>query len=78
MVTEANGVITISFTGGAGGTTGYTGTRYTLKETRYDAEAHKLQMKRYTETWTDGVMTDSVEGSWEDFSAGALAVQETV
>ena len=78
VVTEANGVITISFNGGAGGTTGYTGTRYTLKETRYDAEAHKLQMKRYTETWTDGVMTDSVEGSWEDFSAGALAVQETV
>lgn len=78
VVSEANGVITISFNGGAGGTTGYTGTRYTLKETRYDAEAHKLQMKRYTETWTDGVMTDSVEGSWEDFSAGALAVQETV
>ncbi len=78
VVTEANGVITISFNGGAGGTTGYTGTRYTLKESRYDAEAHKLQMKRYTETWTDGVMTDSVEGSWEDFSAGALAVQETV
>ena len=77
-VTESNGVITIRFTGGASGTSGFTGTRYTLKETKYDNSSNKLMMKRYTETWADGVMTDSVEGSWEDFSAGAQAVQETV
>lgn len=81
VVTEANGVITISFNGGAGGTTGFTGTRYTIKEARYDIPTKRLQMKRYEETWVYGVMTSCTADEnlvWEDFSAGALAAPETV
>lgn len=70
--------ITISAAGGSGGTSGYTGTRYTLHDTKYDLTSNCLQMRRYTETWVDGVMTNSALGSWENFSAGAQAVQETV
>ena len=79
-VTEANNVITIAATGGGASTSGFTGTRYTLKDFRYDLSTHKLQMQRYVETWVDGVMTASVDpGSvWEDISGEAQAVQETV
>lgn len=69
--------ITISAAGGSGGTSGFTGTRYTLHDSKYDTSDNKLKMRRYTETWQDGVMTVSMLGGWEDFSAGALAVRES-
>ena len=80
-MSESNGVITIRYTGGASGTSGFTGTRYTIKEARYDIPTKRLQMKRYEETWVNGVMTSCTADAnlvWEDFSAGALAVPETV
>lgn len=69
-LTEANGKITISATGA--NTSGFTGTRNVLADTRYSG--HYLQKRFYTETWKDGVLESSTLGNWITYHT---AVEET-
>jgi hypothetical protein len=69
-ISEEGNVLTISVTSTTGG---FTGTRYVLRDVRY--EFPNLQKKFITETWEDGVLTDSVEGEWETYHT---AVEETI
>lgn len=76
-LTEADGVITISALGGSAETSGFTGTRYTVRDMRYNVTSHQLQVKYNKETWADGVMTASTELAWQ-MMTGGQAVEETV
>lgn len=75
-LSESNGIITISATGGgSGGTSGYTGTRTIIGDTYYD-ETNKQLMRQYiTEVWVNGVMTSQTPGTAEYYHQ---AVEETV
>ena len=72
---ENGNVITISLASGAGGSlpSGYTGTRTILADVDYSST--NLRRRYITETWTDGVLTDSVLGQWETYHT---AVEETL
>lgn len=75
-ITENNGVLTISATGGgSGGTSGYTGTRTIIGDTYYDETNKQLMRKYITEVWVDGVMTSQTPGTAEYYHQ---AVEETV
>ena len=74
-VSETNGIITIRYIGGSGGTSGYTGTRTILADVGYDTSTKRLRRRYITEIWADGVLTSQTLGSWEDYHQ---AVQETV
>lgn len=69
-VTEKDGVITVSATGAI--TSGFTGSRTVLADTRYSG--HYLQKRFYTETWKDGVLESSTLGNWITYHT---AVEET-
>lgn len=74
-VAENGNVITISLASGAGGSlpSGYTGTRTLLADVDYSSP--NLRRRYVTETWTDGVLTNSVLGQWETYHT---AVEETL
>ena len=74
-VAENGNVITISLASGAGGSlpSGYTGTRTILADVDYSSP--NLRRRYVTETWTDGVLTNSVLGQWETYHT---AVEETL
>lgn len=80
-VREANGVITISSTGGGGSTSGYSTAsgqyRYTVRDMRYDTVSCQLQIKYNRETWENGIMKTSEELAWQ-MMEGGQAVEETV
>lgn len=70
--------ITIAATGGSGSTTGFTGTRLTVRDMRYVATPTcQLQVKYNQETWANGVMTATQELAWQ-LMEGGQAVEETV
>lgn len=69
-VTEANGVVTVTATGSD--TSGFTGSRTVLADTRYSG--HYLQKRFYTETWKDGVLESLTLGNWITYHT---AVEET-
>ena len=70
--------ITISSSGGVGATSGFSGTRRTVAETRYSISARQLQAKYFTETWSNGLMTASTVDSAWSVIPGGQAVTETV
>ena len=77
-LTEANDTITIAATGGSGSTSGFTGTRLTVRDNRYVASPTcQLQVKYNQETWVNGVMTATQELAWQ-LMEGGQAVEETV
>lgn len=57
---------------GSSSTSGFTGSRTVLLDTKY--ESYKLWKKFVTETWEDGVLKTAVEGDWEEYHT---AVEET-
>ena len=75
VVSESGNVITIALASGSGYSppSGYTGTRTVLADSDY---SFPNLLRRYvTETWTDGVLTNSVLGPWETYH---VAVEESL
>ncbi|MBR0197937.1 MAG: hypothetical protein IJQ34_07370 [Kiritimatiellae bacterium] len=73
-VTGSSGVITIALANSSGGTSGFSGERTVIGGVRYVTSSHTLQYKPIAETWVNGVLTSSSEGSWTTFHT---AVEET-
>lgn len=74
-VSDDGMTITVSATGDATGTQGFTGTRMTLADSDYDTYSHTLRKRFFTEQWSKGVMTSSTLGDWVVYHT---AVEETV
>lgn len=79
LTTDAGGNnITISATNPGGGTSGYTGTRAVVAETRYNVSQRRLEAKYHRETWVNGVMTACTTDSSFSAITGGQAVEETI